>query len=87
MIYKIWLPNQAHFLEKIISGNQFAANNCAIKFEQKKIDINAYINGTPLSQLQWRKFCVVRIGYKNEQLQKIKDQIGRDWQIITTPHN
>jgi len=31
---------------KMISGHQFAANNCAIKFEQKKIDIKAYINGT-----------------------------------------
>jgi hypothetical protein len=30
-------------------GYLFASYDCAIKFEQKKIDLNAYINGTPLS--------------------------------------
>ncbi len=30
---------------KFLGGHQFAVDDCAIKFEQKKIDIDAYING------------------------------------------
>ncbi len=30
---------------KFLGGHQFAVDNCAIEFEQKKIDINAYIDG------------------------------------------
>jgi hypothetical protein len=31
---------------KFLGGHRFAAHNCAIELEQKKIDINAYIDGT-----------------------------------------
>jgi hypothetical protein len=30
---------------KFLGGHQFALDDCAIEFEQKKIDINAYIDG------------------------------------------
>ncbi len=30
---------------KFLGGHQFAVDDCAIEFEQKKIDIDAYING------------------------------------------
>jgi len=49
---------------KFLGGHRFVINNCPIEFEQKKIELNAYINGTPPSQLKRRKFYVVRIGSK-----------------------
>ena len=71
---------------KFLGGRWFVIDNCAIEFEQKKIDLDAYINGTPPSQLIQRKFHVVRIGNKSEQSHnKIEEQIGRDGRLITTP--
>ncbi len=35
---------------KFLGGHPFAVHNRAIKFEQKKIDLDAYINGAPQSQ-------------------------------------
>ena len=32
---------------KFLGGRRFVIDNCAIEFEQKKIDLDAYINGTP----------------------------------------
>jgi hypothetical protein len=43
---------------KFLGGSRFVADDCSIEFEQKKIDVDAYINGTPLSRLQQRKFLV-----------------------------
>ena len=51
---------------KFLGGSRFVIDNCAIEFEQKKIDLDAYINGTPPSQIKRRKFCVVRIGRKSK---------------------
>jgi hypothetical protein len=36
---------------KFLGGHQFAAHNCTIELEQKKIDIDAYIDGTK----PWRR--------------------------------
>jgi hypothetical protein len=44
---------------KFLGGCRFVADECPITFEQKKIDLDAYINGTPPSRLQRRKFYVV----------------------------
>ena len=69
-----------------LGGHRYVIDNCAIEFEQKKIDLDAYINGTPPSRLQRRKLYVVRIGNKSEQSHnKIEEQIGRDGRLITTP--
>ncbi len=38
---------------KFLCGHQFAAHNCAIELEQKKIDINAYIDGTKPWRRRW----------------------------------
>ncbi len=71
---------------KFLSGHRFAVHNRAIKFEQKKIDLDAYINGAPLSEQNQRKFYVVRVGNKTEQSpNKIEEQMGRDGQLITAP--
>jgi hypothetical protein len=43
---------------KFLGGRRFVADNCPIEFEQKKIDLDAYINRTPQSRLQQRKFYV-----------------------------
>jgi hypothetical protein len=43
---------------KFLGGHRFVADDCPIEFEQKKIDLDAYINGTPQSRLQRRKFYV-----------------------------
>jgi hypothetical protein len=73
-------------LRKFLSGHQFAVNNCAIEFEQKKIDINAYIDGAWTSCSNRGGFYVVRIGNKNKQSpNRIEDQRGCDGQLITTP--
>jgi hypothetical protein len=48
--------------KKFLGGHRFAADNCAIKFEQKKIDLDAYINGTPPSQLRGNKEAAARQG-------------------------
>ncbi len=34
---------------KFLGGRRFVADDCPIEFEQKKIDLDAYINGTPPS--------------------------------------
>ena len=71
---------------KFLGGRRFVIANCAIEFEEKKIDLDAYINGTLPSQLKRRKFYVVRIGSKSEQSpNKIEEQIGRDGRLITPP--
>ena len=41
---------------KFLGGRRFVADDCPIEFEQKKIDLDAYINGTLPSRLQQRKF-------------------------------
>jgi hypothetical protein len=68
-------------------GNQlFAVDNCAIEFDQKKLDLNEYINGTLPSQLKQRGYYVVRIGNRSKQLPtKIEERMGQDRQLITTP--
>jgi len=43
---------------KFFGGRRFVADDCPIEFEQKKIDLDAYINGTPQSRHQRRKFYV-----------------------------
>ncbi len=47
---------------KFLGGHQFAAHKCAIELEQKKIDIDAYINGTKPSRSNRGGFYIVRIG-------------------------
>ena len=64
----------------------FAVDDCVIEFDQKKLDLDAYIDGTPPSQLKRRGFYVVRIGNKSEQSpNKIEEQTGRDGRLVTTP--
>jgi hypothetical protein len=71
---------------KFVGGHQFVTNNSPIEFDQKKIDLDAYINVVPPSQNNRRKFYVVGIGNKTEQSpNKIDKQTGRDGQLITTP--
>ncbi len=47
---------------KFLGGRRFVINDCQIEFEQKKIDLDAYIDGTPPSRLKRKGFYVVRIG-------------------------
>jgi hypothetical protein len=44
---------------KFLGGHRFAVENCSTGFEQKKIDIDAYIDGALTSQLKLRGFYVV----------------------------
>jgi hypothetical protein len=68
---------------KFLGDRRFVADDCPIEFEQKKIHLDAYINGTPPSSLKRRKFYFVRIGNKSEQSpNKIEEQIG--WAINYT---
>ncbi len=43
---------------KFLGGRLFVADDCPIEFEQKKIDLDTYINGTPQPRLQRRKLYV-----------------------------
>jgi len=71
---------------KFLGGRRFVIDNCTIEFEQKKFDLDAYINGTPPSRLKRKGFYVVRIGNKSERSHnKIEDQMGQDGRLITTP--
>ncbi len=72
---------------KFLGGHQCAIDDCAIKFDQKKTDLDAYISGIPPSQLKQRKFYIVRIrGNKTEQSpNKIEEQMGQDGLLFTTP--
>ena len=45
---------------KFLGGRWFVTDYCPIEFEQKTIDIDAYINGTLPSRLQQRK-CYVPV--------------------------
>ena len=45
---------------KFLGGDRFASGDCAIKFNQKKIDLDAYINGTPLLQLKQKSSTLWR---------------------------
>jgi hypothetical protein len=69
---------------KFLGGHRFAVDDCAIEFEQKKIDIDAYIDGAWSSRSNRGGFYVVRIGNKNKQSpNRIENQRGRDGQLIT----
>jgi hypothetical protein len=71
---------------KFLSGHRFAVDDCVIELEQKKIDIDAIINGTAPSRSTRGGFYVVRIGIKTEESpNRIEDQRGRDGRLITTP--
>jgi hypothetical protein len=71
---------------KFLGGHQFAVDNCTIEVKQKKIDIDAYIDGARPSCIIRGGLYVVRIGNKNKQSpNRIEDQRGRDGQLITTP--
>jgi hypothetical protein len=52
---------------KFLGGHQFASDDCEIKLDIKKINLDTYINGTPHSWLKQKKFYVVRIGNKTER--------------------
>ena len=71
---------------KFLGRHRLAVDDCVIKLEQKKIDIDAIINGTAPSRSNSGGFYVVRIGIKTEESpNRIEDQRGRDGQLITAP--
>ena len=41
---------------KFLGGHRFVADDCPIELDIKKIDLDAYINGTPPSQLKRKGF-------------------------------
>ena len=51
---------------KFLGGRWFVADDCPIELDIKKIDLDAYIDGTPPSWLKQKKFYVVRIGNKTK---------------------
>ncbi len=71
---------------KFLGGHRFASDDCEIELDIKKIDPDAYIDGTPPSRLKRKNFYVVRIGNKTERSpNKIEEQMGQDGRLITTP--
>jgi hypothetical protein len=47
---------KANAWRKFLGGRRFVADDCPIKLGIKKIDLDAYIDGTPPSELKRRKF-------------------------------
>ena len=71
---------------KFFGGHRFASDDCEIKLDIKKIDLDAYIDGTPPSRLKQKKVYIIRIGNKTERSpNKIEEQMGQDGRLITTP--
>jgi len=71
---------------KFLGGHRFVADDCPIELDIKKIDLDAYIDGTTPSRLKQKKFYVIRIGIKTEESpNRIEDQRGRDGRLITAP--
>jgi hypothetical protein len=71
---------------KFLGGHRFASDDREIKIDIKKINLDAYIDGTPPSRLKQKKFYVIRIGNKTERLpNKVEEQMGQDGRLITTP--
>jgi hypothetical protein len=71
---------------RFLGGHHFAEFDITIEFEQKSIDLDAYINGMPPSRDNRRKFYALRIGNKTSQsANKIEEQIGRDARLLTVP--
>jgi hypothetical protein len=71
---------------KFLGGHRFASDDREIEIDIKKIDLDAYIDGTPPSRLKQKKLYVIRIGNKTERSpNKIEEQMGQDGRIITTP--
>jgi hypothetical protein len=69
---------KANAWRKFLGGRWFVIDNCPIELEQKKIDLDAFINGAMPSREKRRKFYVVRIGNESEQSpNKIEEKIGR----------
>ena len=67
----------------VLGGHRFASDDCEIEPDIKKINLYAYIDGTPPSQLQRKKIYIVRIGKKTEQSpNKIEEQMGQDGRLI-----
>jgi hypothetical protein len=48
----------------VLGGHRFASDDCEIEPDIKKINLYAYIDGTPPSQLQRKKIYIVRIEKK-----------------------
>ena len=73
---------------KFLRGHRFASDDCEIELTSKMIDLDAYIDGTPPSQLKRKKFYVVRVGNKSQQSpNKIEEQKGQDGRSISTQLN
>jgi hypothetical protein len=51
-----------------LTGHRFRLSECNIKFDKKKVDIDALINGMPASQDKRQEFVVVWIGVMSMQL-------------------
>jgi hypothetical protein len=69
---------------EFIKGHQFVTSNSPIEFKQKKIDLDAYINGVLPSQDNRRSFYAIRIGNKTEQsANRIENQLDRYGRLLT----
>ena len=49
---------------KFLGGRRFVIDNCAIEFEQKKIDLDAYNNGTPPLNSKEGSYMLLELGIK-----------------------
>jgi len=63
---------------KFLGVQRFASDDCEIKLDIKKIHLDAYIDGTPPSQLKRKKFYVIRIGNNKTERSpnKIEEQMA-----------
>jgi len=63
---------------KFFGGHRFASDDCEIKLDIKKIDLDAYIDGTPPSQLKQKSSTSLGLEIKPSNRPTRLEQMGQD---------
>jgi hypothetical protein len=72
---------------KFLGGRRFVINNCAIEFEQKKIDLDAYINGTPPLNSKEGSYMLLELGIKvSNRTTKLRNRLVGMGDLLQPPH-
>jgi hypothetical protein len=72
---------------KFLGRHQFAVDDCAIEFEQKKIDINAYINGAQPSCSNRGGFLSCGIRWQQQEATRRRQQGEGNKKVVNTTIN
>jgi hypothetical protein len=72
---------------KFLGGRRFVIDNCAIEFKQKKIDLDAYINGTPPLNSKEGSYMLLELGIKvSNRTTKLRNRLVGMGDLLQPPH-